>query len=208
MGAVGLEASVHLANRASRYTRLFEGDGWYTGEGAADAPSDREVLERAVRAFEDTVLDSLEERPRCQRLRDLRRIAILLKMMEWPGPPEVATRPMQLAGFRHRRVLPDPSEVSGSPLTGTFERAGGGPQPGLPGPPPRDVRVGAEIVAVVLAEKTNRGGWKVRIEPAGLVGIFHPQSKHPADLEVGRRIRAKVMSVGGTPQLTWVGYAE
>lgn len=125
MGAVKLQATLHLTNRVARYASLFNGDNWQTGEmGAGEKLSDRALLEQRVRAFEQSILDELKPDKSCIHMSDLKRIGMLLKILEWPGfPPESGslhlthqnrpnTRYMTIQPsneYRDRFVLPTPS---------------------------------------------------------------------------------------------------
>src|ERR1043165_4462608 len=90
MGAVKLEATLHLSNREARYSALFDGDDWQTGaKGTGEPLTDRATSERLTSDFEQHVLSELNLNTPCQHLFELKRIGMLLKMMEWPGfPPE------------------------------------------------------------------------------------------------------------------------
>jgi CRISPR-associated protein (TIGR03986 family) len=86
MGAVKLDATLHLTNRPTRYGSLFNGDNYQTGAiGNGESLSNRVTLERRIQAFEQHILDALKLNTTCQHLFQLKRIAMLLKMMEWPG---------------------------------------------------------------------------------------------------------------------------
>lgn len=123
LGAVELHARLHLINRSQRYKKLFNesGDNWQLGEDLA-VP---DMLARLTSRFEEYLLQQLNPYPVCQRLADMRRIAILLKLLEWPGyrtekgdlylETEGAegrpnTRYMVLGEYRDRPVLPDPTQ--------------------------------------------------------------------------------------------------
>ena len=137
MGAVKLDATLHLTDRPKRYNSLFDGKEktWQTGSAEGQQISDRTTLQALTQAFEEHILSELKPGQPCGHLSDLRRIGMLLKMMEWPGfpptlPPSVDNR--YLAGkqrpntrymsirlpnepnhraneYRNRPVLPDPS---------------------------------------------------------------------------------------------------
>lgn len=146
MGAVQLRATLHLTDRPRRYGTLFTDDGsWETGEqGSPIDLSDRATLVKQTKEFERHVLDVLGlPRDEATHLYELRRIAMLLRLMEWPGvrPQEpTPSDPMNREGnvrtmridlpfaesardrneFRSRPVLPDPSAFD-RPLSGALE---------------------------------------------------------------------------------------
>src|SRR5579884_72060 len=125
MGSVELHAHLHIIDRPSRYNTLFTSSGhnWQSGEASTvEDLADREVLERRTRPFEKHLLDELNPDPPCGRLADMQRIAMLLKLLEWPGYRaeegdrylEAENRPntrymkIQPNEYRDRPVLPDP----------------------------------------------------------------------------------------------------
>jgi CRISPR-associated protein (TIGR03986 family) len=123
MGAVELHARLHLINRSLRYEKLFNdsSDNWQLGEDLA-AP---DVLTRLTHNFEEHLLQELNPYPACKRLADMQRIAMLLKLLEWPGYLaekegdlylEAEARPntrymtiQPVNEYRDRPVLPDPT---------------------------------------------------------------------------------------------------
>lgn len=129
MGAVKLTATLHSAQQKTktRYTRLLDDKGqWYQPQNSQMNP------EACIQAFEKYVLEHMDEteRNRAQSLKDVPRIQILLKMLEWPGPIPIEenTRYMEIERDRnkhyigtpkkgkvneyaHRPVLPDPLDV-------------------------------------------------------------------------------------------------
>jgi CRISPR-associated protein (TIGR03986 family) len=149
MGAVKLDATLHLTNRPTRYGSLFSGDNWQTGETSAgesfSGVAGIEHLKRRTQKFEEHILRELNNPTmpgsgaQCQHLRDLKRIGMLLKMMEWPGHPATpaphglespsnrvlndgtpntrymtiqllgVTNPQLKNEYRNRPVLPDPA---------------------------------------------------------------------------------------------------
>lgn len=149
MGAVILNATLHLSDRRLRYSSLFEGNGWATGfSGEEHKLSDRgEVVKKMTDAFELSVLKELEpfeDNKTCARLADLKRIAMLLKMLEWPGfpsdvpateenrkrtsdgSPNTRYMTIDLPGsgdneYKDRPVLPDSSAGIFGALTGYVE---------------------------------------------------------------------------------------
>jgi len=78
MGAVKLEATLHLTERVARYSTLFAENDWVTGE------KDGEL--NAYRArFEEFMLQELQPNRPLAHLSEMPRIAMLLKMIEFPG---------------------------------------------------------------------------------------------------------------------------
>jgi hypothetical protein len=118
MGAVALNADLYLNDRVSRYQSLFAGDDWATGYGPQGiALTDRSQLDAKVRPFVDHVIGLLNADQDCDRLDQLNRIGILLKMMEWEGQDancvlDMGRHPNQnqrFQSFKERKVLPDPT---------------------------------------------------------------------------------------------------
>lgn len=144
MGAVELQAELCLTDRNSRYTSLFgENGNWHVGDDKTKLQA--EIWENAVTAFETDILNQVNPDKPCERLADLKRIAMLLKMLEWPGfapllparldnripqdPAQVNTRYMMISlpdvpaqernEYKPRPVLPDPSWKRFGGITGT-----------------------------------------------------------------------------------------
>lgn len=159
MGAVKLEATLHLTNRPRRYSSLFDGDNWQMGmTGLGESLSDRATLERLTHAFEQHILDALGLNTQCHHLYEVKRIGMLLKMMEWPGYPADPNGDRFLASqnrpntrymtiqptneYRDRPVLPDPCAFDpdicnlAEPTSGSSEASSGtSAQSGIPGHP-------------------------------------------------------------------------
>lgn len=171
MGAVKLEASLHLTDRRKRYESLFEGDCWQTGlTNMEERLSDRAVQERRTKAFEKHVLETLGCYPRDQHLYELKRIGMLLKMLEWPGPDPQETQYMNLGEFKHRPVLPDPS---------AFGSLKGEAEP-IPNPPTQPGRMAAARASSrghtfsALPAASQKG------KPQSIPRALVPDSKPPA----------------------------
>jgi len=142
---------LHITNRKARYRSLFNSSNWETGETASQAHDLRErgeFVRQLTGAFEQDICQGLELED-CHRLADLKRIAMLLKMLEWPGfpaevPASAGNRLATRAGKPNPRYMairlkdpaaPDPNEYKGLPvlpdpshsrfglLTGTIEPA-------------------------------------------------------------------------------------
>jgi len=119
MGAVKLTPVLHLINRKQRYSKLFESDGWLTGAKGADPQ-----VESLTKQFEAFILQRIGAKE-AERLAEVERIRMLLKMYEWPGPEPQWTRYMEIerldpnapAGkrneYKDRPVLPDPLHITG-----------------------------------------------------------------------------------------------
>lgn len=85
LGAVKLNSRLFRTNRRSRYSTLFDEGGWFKAIDAAEDLGDRETLTRLTQSFEHHILSELNLDQQCQSLRELKRIGMLLKTMEWPG---------------------------------------------------------------------------------------------------------------------------
>lgn len=105
MGAIKLDAELHLVNRQERYKSLFSSDNWQLAESKIDQPT----LQNFIKDFEQDILRKIEEQK--EKLSDVERIKMLLKMMEWPGPQLDQTNYMEMAQFKSRPVLPDPLNI-------------------------------------------------------------------------------------------------
>ncbi len=194
MGAVKLDAILHLTNRGDRYRSLFDGDNWATGiSGTPEVLSDRGALKRLTLPFEAHLLSILRPTPACEHLSGLLRIAMLLKMLEWPGPSGNRYMTIQPQNeYRYRPVLPDPSSfggLNGSAVPQAPEPSppgGGGPQhspkppapvqQGKPGKRPH----GAPAKVKIIAER-GQGAFAVQEEgkSPGVLNQGTPPSKLP-----------------------------
>ncbi|MGQ9889928.1 MAG: TIGR03986 family type III CRISPR-associated RAMP protein [Aggregatilineales bacterium] len=126
MGAVKVQATLHLTDRLARYAGLFEADGWRTG--AHDAQFAQQALRESIAAFETWAAGGPGQFAAQPRIREL------LTLLAWPGPPRQRTRYMEIERrdssgkkrneYRDRPVLPAPSFVEKPRYTG--DRA---PQP-------------------------------------------------------------------------------
>lgn len=152
MGAVRLDATLHLIDRGARYRSAFGssepcGDcgeshstNWETGEVTpSERLSDGATFSKRTEAFERLVIRELGLESKAKRLGDVRRIAYLLKLMEWPGPnttygapaPEHTARAdsvegpvsryMTLQAMKDRPVLPSLEPELFGKLTGEYE---------------------------------------------------------------------------------------
>lgn len=115
MGALKVSATLHLDDRQARYTALFDSSAeqlpaapiaWHTPTKTASA----DEIGRFIAAFEAAIPDTI-------------RVEMLLRMMEWPGPPREQTRYLEIERidptarrgkvneYKIRPVLPDPFSV-------------------------------------------------------------------------------------------------
>lgn len=127
MGTVRLDATLHLIDRGARYRSAFEssepcGDcgefhstNWETGQVTpSERLSDGATFSKRTEAFEHLVIHELGLESKAKRLTDVRRIAYLLKLMEWPGPnirygalvPEHTARTGHIEGPVSRYMTP------------------------------------------------------------------------------------------------------
>ncbi len=129
MGAVELHARLHIINRPQRYKKLFSndsGDSWQSGEEATVKDlADRTVLEGLTQPFENHLLRELNPDPPCTRLADMLRIAMLLKLLEWPGYRAIEGGPPHLTteghpNTRYMKIQTDKSQQDKSPLDNEY----------------------------------------------------------------------------------------
>lgn len=110
MGAVKITPTLYLSDRRLRYTRLFKDGKW------ADGVRQEISRERFTRAFENFMLDKMDvaDKGNATTFREVERIQMLLKMLEYPGPERDWTRYMTIEPeneFKERPVLPDPLHI-------------------------------------------------------------------------------------------------
>ena len=111
MGVVSLSTQLYVEDRKERYSRLFDGDGWYTAAREED-------VDGYIRSFERYILKDQKIAPDRDRLCEVERIQDLLTLLEWregtdawkywTGYMQLNT---QINEFRQRPVLPTPSGV-------------------------------------------------------------------------------------------------
>jgi CRISPR-associated protein (TIGR03986 family) len=209
MGAVKLDATLHLTDRAKRYSILLDDQGtWESGETQAPVQlGNRPDLVGLARPFEKHILEELRPNPPCQHLYGMKRIAMLLKMMEWPGQPAGQVGHMGLDKFKQRRVLP-PASAYGQ-LTGQAE-------PVLPVTPPQAGPTNKLELPVALQEQTiapprrPRPNQMVTLLTDEHGGNARVQTEDGAEVEcsdinpffrlkTGERIRANVTFQDGEP---------
>ncbi len=141
MGAVKIDYELLLSDRTSRYSNLFNGTEWKTGEQDKSQTADKE--EESVKAFEKYVLDWIccqdypkdKTREEVEHLNQLPRIEMLLAMLRWDQTPDIdKTRYMEIEcnpsqkkcigkpkidgkvnEYSERPVLPTPLDVMNIP---------------------------------------------------------------------------------------------
>lgn len=119
MGSVKITPTLYLSNRQDRYSRLFEGDTWRQAEKSEPD------LQPFIDAFEKYVLAGMEEKESrgVESLKQVERIEMFLKMLEWPGPDRQLTTYMQIEDpvneYKERPVLPDPLNIEQTSFTST-----------------------------------------------------------------------------------------
>jgi len=110
MGAVKIESTLHLTDRAQRYERLFHNHDWAKG-----SKPDENLAEQPIAEFQKLILnDPILNPTGATSLDQVERIQVLLAMLSWPGPDTQQTRYLQVEHPQHgneykdRSVLPDP----------------------------------------------------------------------------------------------------
>lgn len=112
LGSVKIEPKLHLSNRAKRYESLFDGNKW------TEAMEEKSDIDSYIKKFEDFLWVKIDanEKETAKNFKDLARIKMLLKMLEFPGPDKELTRYLEIDEFKRRLVLPDPLHVGQSLL--------------------------------------------------------------------------------------------
>ncbi|MEG4228552.1 TIGR03986 family CRISPR-associated RAMP protein [Microcoleus sp. N9_B2] len=141
MGALKIDYELHLSDRTSRYSNLFNGTEWKTGEQDKSQTAEKE--EESVKAFQKYVLDWIccedypkdKTREEVEHLNQLPRIDMLLAMLRWDQSPDIdKTRYMEIEcdstqkkcigkpkkdgkvnEYSERPVLPTPLDVMNLP---------------------------------------------------------------------------------------------
>jgi CRISPR-associated protein (TIGR03986 family) len=120
MGAVRITPELFINNRVdSRYRMLFEGQHWH------EADEQGEIL-KYQSAFEQGMLERLSEPAATGGFKEIRRIRMLLKMLEWRDTGNQLMEYMDIDRFKERLVLPDPlvtaDPESGGLMNDSFEQ--------------------------------------------------------------------------------------
>lgn len=114
LGSVRIMPTLHLTDRITRYTELFEAGNWAAGEIPA-----AEISAQAQQAFEQAILSDRELNPTgAERLDAVDRIKMLLMLLQWSGPAKEKTRYLEIEHgpakeneYKERPVLPTPAGV-------------------------------------------------------------------------------------------------
>ncbi len=134
MGAVKIEYELYLSDRISRYSNLFNGTKWKTGD--EDQSETHKKEEESVKAFEKYILDWIccqdypkeLNREQLQHLKQLPRIEMLLAMLRFDRTSETnQLEYMKLDEFRNRPVLPTSLDVMRIPDNRRFDRSNPSP---------------------------------------------------------------------------------
>lgn len=125
LGSVHISPRLILSNRQIRYSRLFSGGQWVTGE------QEKSNLSEFKQTFESFVLARIDERERKSSFGEVERIKMLLAMLQWPGPDKELTKYMTVRPneYLYRPVLPDPLHVESQPLPPDRSRLTGPARP-------------------------------------------------------------------------------
>lgn len=207
LGSIQIEAQLHLTNRERRYVSLFDDGGQVNrGETESDGTAEqcRAAFAQAVVAHHNAsstphVANSVEG------LWSIPRIQDLSTLLEWDNaPPEDRTSyappdvPQgDLRWWRSRQVLPTPHLVAGGPQNTTS----------IPSPPPpsqsqsiavsetpsqipraANYKAGDHVQAVLLLERTKKGGWKGTLEGTDMTGPIQGTPPPDAESKVGKSI--------------------
>jgi CRISPR-associated protein (TIGR03986 family) len=180
LGSVRIESKLFLINRKERYA-CWEDDGVKEEDGSSYENAFVEAMLAHARSSGETLIDENDG------LRKVARLDVLYRLLTWKGRPQFEnTDYVSLKEFSNRPmlVLPTPHNV-------IKEK-----EPDWPFDPPWPASVEKEraalpkaneiVEAVLLEEKTKKGGWKAKHEASGLSGPIQnskdvPEDKHPGD---------------------------
>ncbi|HHY15825.1 MAG TPA: TIGR03986 family CRISPR-associated RAMP protein [Firmicutes bacterium] len=183
LGSVRIEPKLFLIDREKRYA-CWEDNSVKEDDGASYEDAFAEAMLAHARSSGETLFDENDG------LRKIARLNALYRLLTWEDRPQLKdTDYMTREGFNHRPVLPTPHNV-------IKEK-----EPEWPSNPPRPASEekenhslktaalpkASEVVdAVLLEEKTKKGGWKAKHEASGLSGPIQntkdvPKDKHPGD---------------------------
>ncbi len=207
MGAVKLSATLHLTDRKARYGALFTDKDWAEGETTVET-LDRHALETRVAPFEQYVLQALQPNEPVQHLYEMPRVAMLLKMMEFPGfaaekvldgkpahqqnrmlanHPNTRYMMIKIPGvqrdgneYKERPVLPDVTAF----MTGQEKKTA---QPVV-------YREGTELTATVENEKEGFVYLEIPAQnPDKRFGVIDPEDRKGLRVNVGDALRVKIV---------------
>jgi CRISPR-associated protein (TIGR03986 family) len=217
LGSVRIEPTFVVVDRSKRYRSWSE-----SGVENADRARFREVFEKAI--IEHARVSGEALLPGAIGLRQVARLDALFRLLQWDARPRLErTAYMSLKDFKQRPVLPTPHHVAGTseppwrrdpprpaPTAEDRGRRGDGRPPraraegtpgatpgrpgasAVPGPP----RAGDRVEAVLLEDRTSKGGWKAWHQPSGLSGHIINSVDVPASARPGDRVDLVVASVG------------
>lgn len=164
MGAVKIESRLYLSNRQQRYSQLFKGKTWETGETLDDAPDYQQ-------SFENYILEHLRQ---TGKFTDIPRIRMLLELLRWyenPSPKylqqrrymEIERQQSPRIGedkneYKQRPVLPTPLDIMG--ITPKGDRTSSPPKPNpqrtVPPHPVKQFSEGEVVKATVVEIKREQ----------------------------------------------------
>lgn len=197
LGSVKVTASLHLDDRRKRYETLFDGQGWQ--ESAPETPGQ---ISTFITAFDGHIRQALGVENRFSSLTQLERIAMLLTMMEWPGPPNDQTRYLEIEHldrtarrgkineYKARPVLPDPLAVVGAKRDGLgrLDELSVPPVSArTPAPQPTQGETASDVAPLQQAPPETRQGVVVEIRPdlrRGRVRDVQTGREYPFEMKV------------------------
>ncbi|MEH2199854.1 TIGR03986 family type III CRISPR-associated RAMP protein [Nostoc sp.] len=121
MGAVKISHKLHLSDRTSRYSSLFNEKQWLTGE--EDQNNTASKYSDCIKAFENYILDNIHDDDHPQgckatKLEEIPRIQMLLAMLRCDNPP-LAENTLYMTiepnEYKDRPILPTPLQIMDIP---------------------------------------------------------------------------------------------
>jgi CRISPR-associated protein (TIGR03986 family) len=186
MGAVKILTVLRLIDRKLRYRQLFDEQNWFVGTREAS-----NSIEPLIKEFESFILAAIGAKG-VERLSQVDRIRMLLKMHEWPGPDSKWTRYMEI-----ERLAPG---EKGGKLNEYKDR------PVLPHP----LNMGRQSVFVTGEQERLRKNVSARPQPAKLRAkavppkpisekAKSPVPELPAPVELLQELKKQKSETGATP---------
>jgi CRISPR-associated protein (TIGR03986 family) len=203
LGAVKIDSTLRLIDRAARYAKLFDDSKW--SEGVKDEREVEDVRQRSVAEFERFVIAQVDQ-PGVRNLVELDRIQEFLLLMSWPGPAKERTRYMEISlrdpreksGKRNEYRRPEDRPVLPPPAVVVSGEPAGATRPTSPVAPvvPGEKLLAGEVKAFGLGPQKSYGFIKPDV---GGPDVYVPLAALPEGIRTlvrGKRVRYVLLEDG------------